>query len=138
MKLSVADLVNVARGAAFLGTGGGGDPYIGRMLATSAIQEFGMPQIIEPEELDDDATVYTIAMLGAPTGAGVANAIGASIAQVAGEIDILVGTLGKSLASMGAYVLSQSPLAVDTLVNQAGELIYSTYMAPARPWPPVR
>lgn len=67
MKLSIEDLVNVARGAAFLGTGGGGDPYIGRMLSTSAIQEFGMPEIIEPNELADDALVLTIAMLGAPT-----------------------------------------------------------------------
>ena len=79
MKLSVTDLVNVARGAAFLGTGGGGDPYIGRMLATSAIQEFGMPQIIEPEELDDDATVYTIAMLGAPTVLSEKGASGADV-----------------------------------------------------------
>lgn len=67
MKLSTEDLIDVGRGAAFLGTGGGGDPYIGRMLATSAIQEFGMPEIIEPEDLDDDAFVCTVAMLGAPT-----------------------------------------------------------------------
>ncbi len=67
MKLKVEDLVDIGRGAAFLGTGGGGDPYVGRMLATSAIQEFGMPELIEADELDDDATVLTIAMLGAPT-----------------------------------------------------------------------
>ncbi len=67
MKLSIEDLIHVGRGAAFLGAGGGGDPYIGRMLATSAIDEFGMPEIIEPEQLDEAATVYTIAMLGAPT-----------------------------------------------------------------------
>lgn len=67
MKLTVEDLVNVGRGAAFLGTGGGGDPYIGRMLATSAIQDYGMPEIIEADELADDANVFTIAMLGAPT-----------------------------------------------------------------------
>jgi 8-amino-7-oxononanoate synthase len=62
-----------------------------------------------------------------PRGEGLAGEM-----QVSGEIDILVGTLGKSLASMGAYVLSQSQLVVDTLVNQAGELIYSTYLAPAQ------
>ena len=67
MKLTVADLADIARGAAFLGAGGGGDPYIGRMLATAAIEEFGMPLIVEPESLPDDANVYTIAMLGAPT-----------------------------------------------------------------------
>lgn len=67
MKLAESDLINVARGAAFLGTGGGGDPYIGRMLASRAIQEYGMPEIIEPEDLADDVAVFTIAMLGAPT-----------------------------------------------------------------------
>ena len=67
MKLTVKDLVDVGRGAAFLGTGGGGDPYVGRMLATSAIQEFGMPEIVEPDDLSDDAEVCTVAMLGAPT-----------------------------------------------------------------------
>lgn len=67
MKLAVKDLVDVGRGAAFLGTGGGGDPYIGRMMAANAIHEFGMPEIISADELDDNALVLTIAMLGAPT-----------------------------------------------------------------------
>ncbi len=67
MKLSKKDLKYIATGAAFLGTGGGGDPYIGRMLATSAIEEFGAPDLISAESLADDANVYTIAMLGAPT-----------------------------------------------------------------------
>ncbi len=92
MKLSLEDLVNVARGAAFLGTGGGGDPYIGQMLATSAIQEFGMPEIIEPEDLDDGATIFTIAMLGAPT---VLSEKGASGADVDLAIERMEKYLGK-------------------------------------------
>lgn len=67
MQISIDDLEDMAQGAAFLGTGGGGDPYIGRLLAKHAIQEFGMPEVIEPEDLDDDATVFTSAMMGAPT-----------------------------------------------------------------------
>ncbi len=66
-SLSVDDLVDLAQGAAFLGTGGGGDPYIGMLLARHAIEEFGMPEIIEPEDLGDEDTVFTSAMLGAPT-----------------------------------------------------------------------
>lgn len=62
----IADIQDMASGAAFLGTGGGGDPYIGRLLAQHAVSQFGMPEIIEPEDLDDDATVFTSAMLGAP------------------------------------------------------------------------
>lgn len=65
--ITLEDLEDLARGAAFLGTGGGGDPYIGRLMAKQAIREYGMPEIIEVDELDDDATVLPAAMLGAPT-----------------------------------------------------------------------
>jgi hypothetical protein len=65
--IGIDDLEALATGAAFLGTGGGGDPYIGRLLARHAIDQYGMPEIVEPADLDDDATVFTSAMLGAPT-----------------------------------------------------------------------
>ena len=65
--ITLEDLEDLAQGAAFLGTGGGGDPYIGRLMAKHAIREYGMPEIIEVDELDDDATVLPAAMLGAPT-----------------------------------------------------------------------
>ena len=32
MKLSDQNLTDLCRGAAFLGTGGGGDPYIGKLM----------------------------------------------------------------------------------------------------------
>ena len=67
LSLGVEDIKDLARGAAFLGTGGGGDPYIGRLMAEHAIREFGMPEIIDADELDDDAAVFTAAMVGAPT-----------------------------------------------------------------------
>ena len=57
MVIGVEDLEDLALGAAFLGTGGGGDPYIGRLMARHAIEEYGMPEIIEVDDLDDDATV---------------------------------------------------------------------------------
>ncbi|MEM6747108.1 MAG: DUF917 domain-containing protein [Pseudomonadota bacterium] len=67
LVLSEDDLVDFARGAAFLGTGGGGDPYIGRLMAQNAIQKYGHPRIVDPSTLNDDATVCFVAMLGAPT-----------------------------------------------------------------------
>ncbi len=60
-----------------------------------------------------------------PTGGGLAEEQG-----VLPDIDILVGTLGKALASMGAYVLTHSKTIIDYLVNFSGELIYSTYLGP--------
>ena len=60
-----------------------------------------------------------------PTGGGLAEE-----QDVLDDVDILVGTLGKALASMGAYVLTSSRVTIDYLVNFAGELIYSTYLGP--------
>ena len=67
MRIQKDDLTHIATGAAFLGTGGGGDPYIGRLLAMNAVEQFGMPSVIDADALPDDAQVFTIAMLGVPT-----------------------------------------------------------------------
>ena len=54
-------------GAAVLASGGGGDPYIGKLMALQAIDEYGEFDMISLEELDDDALVCASHMLGAPT-----------------------------------------------------------------------
>lgn len=61
------NLEDLAVGAAVLGTGGGGDPYIGKLMAIQAIQKYGPVHLISPEELDDEALVVPSAMMGAPT-----------------------------------------------------------------------
>jgi 8-amino-7-oxononanoate synthase len=61
-----------------------------------------------------------------PNGAGLARAAG-----VEGEVDVLVGTLGKTLASGGAYALFRDEAVRDFLINLAGEFIYSTSLPPA-------
>ncbi|MBL4894651.1 MAG: DUF917 domain-containing protein [Emcibacter sp.] len=61
------NLEDIARGAAFLGAGGGGYPLIGRLLAKQAIEEFGPPKVIQVDDLDDDANIFSSAMLGAPS-----------------------------------------------------------------------
>lgn len=67
MELSRQDLQDLARGAAFLGTGGGGDPYCGRLMVEQALADGCRLQIIGLEELPDDALVIPTAMMGAPT-----------------------------------------------------------------------
>ncbi|WP_374944392.1 DUF917 domain-containing protein [Sphingomonas sp.] len=57
----------MARGAVLLGTGGGGDPYIGELFVRAKIEAGRMPTIIDPDELPDDAFVVAIAGIGAPT-----------------------------------------------------------------------
>jgi DUF917 family protein len=60
-------LGDIAVGAAILGTGGGGDPYIGTLLAKSAIRQFGPVEVVDLDEVPEDAFVIPSAMMGAPT-----------------------------------------------------------------------
>ena len=58
---------DLARGAVLLGTGGGGDPYIGQLLLQQQIKNGRFVEIIEAHELDDNALVVSVAGIGAPT-----------------------------------------------------------------------
>lgn len=66
-KLGIPEIEDIARGAALLGAGGGGDPYVGKLVAVGAIKECGPVTLLSPEEVPDDALVVPIAMMGAPT-----------------------------------------------------------------------
>ena len=66
-KIGIPEIEDIALGAALLGAGGGGDPYIGKLVAVGAVQEHGPVTLIEPEEVPDAALVGPIAMMGAPT-----------------------------------------------------------------------
>mgnify|MGYP002224930768 CR=1 FL=1 len=50
-----------------LGAGGGGDPYIGKLLAIGAVKECGEVSLIDVDELSDDDVVVPVASVGAPT-----------------------------------------------------------------------
>jgi uncharacterized protein len=66
-KISVQDVEDAANGGAILGTGGGGDPYAGKLMAQRAIEEYGEPEMISLEDLPDDEFVMISAGIGAPT-----------------------------------------------------------------------
>jgi uncharacterized protein len=61
------ELEDIAVGAAILGTGGGGDPYIGKLLAQEAVRRHGPVEVVSVDELADDDFVVPSAMMGAPT-----------------------------------------------------------------------
>jgi len=62
-----AMIEKIALGAAVLGTGGGGDPYIGKLMAKAAIKKYGPVPLITLEELQDDHLVVPVSGMGAPT-----------------------------------------------------------------------
>lgn len=61
------NIEDVALGAAVLGTGGGGDPYIGKLMALQAMEEHGPVTLLDLDEVDDDSLIVPSAMMGAPT-----------------------------------------------------------------------
>jgi DUF917 family protein len=67
MKIAADDLDALALGSVFLATGGGGDPYIPKLITRQALHEFGPAEIIAPQDLNDDAFVCAIGSVGAPT-----------------------------------------------------------------------
>lgn len=60
-------LADIARGAAIMGTGGGGDPLVGRMLVQQALDEGLRVAVIDADEVADDDLVISTAMMGAPS-----------------------------------------------------------------------
>jgi uncharacterized protein len=67
MKIGLEHVEDLARGAAILGTGGGGDPYIGALMLRQAIRDHGPIDLIDVEQLGDDDFAVPFAMMGAPT-----------------------------------------------------------------------
>ena len=61
------ELQSIAIGAGILGTGGGGNPYIGQLRAREAIRQRGPVDVLAPDELPEDARVVCVGGIGAPT-----------------------------------------------------------------------
>ncbi len=66
-KIGIENINDIALGAAVLGSGGGGDPYIGKLIAMAAIEECGPVTLLSLDEIEDDDLIAPIAMMGAPT-----------------------------------------------------------------------
>jgi len=64
---SEQDIEDIARGAVFLGAGGGGDPYVGELYLRSRLAAGRDVRLIQASELSDDAFVICVAGVGAPT-----------------------------------------------------------------------
>ena len=64
--LTLQDLHDIAAGSAVLGTGGGGDPYIGELAAVRSLEKYGPPQLIGVEDVADTDHVAIPFMIGSP------------------------------------------------------------------------
>ena len=60
-------LESLAIGAGILGTGGGGNPYLGKLEAREQLRAGKRIQLVSIDELADDAFVTTVGGMGSPT-----------------------------------------------------------------------
>ena len=67
MLLDRPVLEQIARGAAVLGTGGGGDPAIGLLIARQAAEDFGPTELVDLDDLPEDGLLLPCGGMGAPT-----------------------------------------------------------------------
>jgi DUF917 family protein len=61
------DIRDMARGAVFLGAGGGGDPYVGELYLSRQLAAGGTIALKKASDLADDAFIVSVAGVGAPT-----------------------------------------------------------------------
>lgn len=67
MKLTKDNLHDFIRGAAILGTGGGGDPYVGRLMLEQELRKGADIEILDPDNISDDVFAINVFSMGAPT-----------------------------------------------------------------------
>lgn len=65
-RLTVQDIEAIEVGAAILGTGGGGNPYYGKLQLLEQLKKGGELNVLSLSELDDDAWVVSLGGIGAP------------------------------------------------------------------------
>ncbi|MDP9366335.1 MAG: DUF917 domain-containing protein [Chloroflexota bacterium] len=64
--VDAAALERIAIGAGILGTGGGGNPYLGLLHARLMVEAHGPVAVVDPDEVPDDALVVSVGGMGAP------------------------------------------------------------------------
>jgi DUF917 family protein len=118
-SFDAGDIHDLAVGAAVLGTGGGGDPYIGKLMAMQAMRKHGPVKVIGVDELADDALIVPACMMGAPTvmieklpqGEEIVNAFRALEAFLGRRIDaVLCGEAGGLNSTVPFIVAAETGL----------------------------
>ncbi|WP_159587841.1 DUF917 domain-containing protein [Chelativorans xinjiangense] len=107
------DMDAIALGGAFLGTGGGGDPYIGKLMAKQVIAQHGPVTVIPADDLADDALCIPVCMMGAPTVMVEKLPNGHEAREALAQLEIFLGRKADALICIEAGGLNSTiPYAV--------------------------
>jgi DUF917 family protein len=100
MKIYATDLDDLALGAVFLATGGGGDPYLPILIAKQTLEQTGPVTLIDAEALSDEAFVVPVGGVGAPT---VSLELLPSIDEASRVLDAYATLISKEIAAVASF-----------------------------------
>jgi len=66
-RLTEEDVEHIALGAGVLGTGGGGNPYLGKLMVQRSLREGKSVVVVPPDAVADDDLLISVSNMGAPT-----------------------------------------------------------------------
>ncbi|MFK7865513.1 MAG: DUF917 domain-containing protein [Pseudohongiellaceae bacterium] len=66
-EIGAEHIKDLCAGAAFLATGGGGDPYVSQLIAQRLLEKYGPATLLPVAEVPDHFNIISIGMVGAPT-----------------------------------------------------------------------
>lgn len=90
-EITLANLPELARGCAVLGTGGGGSVDTGLLAATRALSEHGPVRVVRLDSLDPETLVVPLSGIGAPTVSNEMIGSRDDIVRLADQVEQLMG-----------------------------------------------
>jgi DUF917 family protein len=100
MKITASDIDDLALGAVFLATGGGGDPYLPTLIAKETLAQTGGVTLIDAQSLDDDAFVVPVGGVGAPT---VSLELLPSVDEASKVLDRYEELVGRPISAVASF-----------------------------------
>ncbi len=148
-KIGIEEVKQIAIGAALLGSGGGGNPYIGKMMAISAIKEHGPVTLLSPTEVPEDSFYVSASMIGAPAVAMEKFPNGGEFKRsfdmyaqysgkkVSGTFPVEAGGINSMMPIVAAAELGLPVIDVDGMGRAFPELQMSTFFLAGHPVTPM-
>lgn len=98
--IDLTHLDDLALGSVFLATGGGGDPYVPKLITAEALRTFGPVPLLAPNDVEDDAFIVTVGSVGAPT---VSLELLPSVEDAARTLDAFEKYIGRKIDAVASF-----------------------------------
>lgn len=99
-SINTQHLDDLALGSVFLATGGGGDPYMPKLITAEALKTYGPVQLLSPSDVDDDAFIVPVGSVGAPT---VSLELLPSVEDAAKTLDAYEKFVGRKIDAVASF-----------------------------------